>query len=322
MFRCPRGLAAALVLGLAGGCALAAGAVAQTAPAPAPAPAPAADPVVATVNGQAIRLSDVQRQQATLPEQYRALPLHMIFPALLDQMVDRRLMISEARKAEIQKIDEYKRRLADLEERLAQDVWLTREVERRVTPEMIKARYEKKVKDLPPEDEVSAKHILVGKPEDFKDPALEAKNLAEAKAIIEELGKGGDFAKIAKEKSVDKASGAQGGDLGWFKKGDMVKEFAEAAFALEKGKITTVPVKTQFGFHIIRLEDRRKAGPPPIAELEDELKGELTREAFSTMIEGLRKAAKIEKFNMDGSRIMESVTPPGAPPAAKPPEKK
>ena len=313
MFRCPRGIAAALLLGLAGGSALAVTAAAQ-APAPAPAPAPAADPVVATVNGQTIRLSDVQRQQATLPEQYRALPLHMIFPALLDQMVDRRLMIAEARKAEIQKSDEYKRRLADLEERLAQDVWLTREVERRVTADLIKARYEKKIKELPPEDEVSARHILVEKEED-------------AKKIIEDLGKGGDFGAIAKEKSTDKASGAEGGDLGWFKKGDMVPEFAEAAFALEKGKVTTAPVKTKFGFHVIRLEDRRKAPPPPLAELEDELKGELTKEAFSGMIESLRKAAKIEKFNMDGTRIMESVTPPGAPPAgappaAKPPEKK
>lgn len=311
MFRSPRGLAAALVLGLAGGLALAASAVAQTAaPAPAPAPAPAADPVVATVNGQTIRLSDVQRQQTTLPEQYRALPLHMIFPALLDQMVDRRLMIAEARKAEVQKTEDYKRRMADLEERLAQDVWLSREVDRRVTPDMIKARYEKKIKEMPAEEEVSAKHILVASEDD-------------AKKIIEELGKGGDFAKIAKEKSTDKASGAQGGDLGWFKKGDMVKEFAEAAFALEKGKTTTAPVKTQFGYHIIRLEDRRKAGPPPLAELEDEIKGELTREAFSGMMESLRKAAKIEKFNMDGSRITEA--PPGAPapaPAAKPPEKK
>jgi peptidyl-prolyl cis-trans isomerase C len=309
MFRSPRGLAAALVLGLAGGSALAASAAAQTAPAP----APAADPVVATVNGQPIRLSDVRRQQASLPEQYRALPLHMIFPALLDQMVDRRLMVVEARKAEIQKTEDYKRRLAEFEERLAQDAWLTREVERRVTPDMIKARYEKKIKDRPPEDEVSARHILVASEDD-------------AKKIIEELGKGGDFAKIAKEKSTDKASGAQGGDLGWFKKGDMVKEFAEAAFALEKGKTTTAPVKTQFGFHVIRLEDRRKAGPPPIAELQDEIKGELTREVFSTMIEGLRKAAKIEKFNMDGSRITETPVPPNAPPnappAAKPPEKK
>ncbi|MGE3651004.1 MAG: peptidylprolyl isomerase, partial [Reyranellaceae bacterium] len=165
--------------------------------------------------------------------------------------------------------------------------------------------------ELPPEEEVSAKHNLVASED-------------EAKKIIEELGKGGDFAKIAKEKSTDKASGAQGGDLGWFKKGDMVKEFAEAAFALEKGKTTAKPVKTQFGYHVIRLEDRRKAGPPPLAELEEEIKGELTREAFSTMIEGLRKSAKIEKFNIDGSRITEAPpgAPPGAPPAAKPPEKK
>lgn len=309
MFRSPRGLAAALVLGLAGGLVPAADAAAQTAPAPAP--APAADPVVATVNGQSIRLSDVRRQQASLPPQYRQMPLQMIFPALLDRMVDVRLMVVEARKAEIQKTDDYKRRLAEIEEQLAQNVWLNREIERRVTAEAVKARYEKKIKELPPEEEVSAKHILVASED-------------EAKKIIEELGKGGDFAKIAKEKSTDKASGAQGGDLGWFKKGDMVKEFAEAAFALEKGKITPAPIKTQFGFHVIKLEDRRKAGPPPLAEIEEDIRKELHDEAVSALIGGLRKAAKIEKFNMDGSRITESPpgAPPGAPPAAKPPEKK
>ncbi|MBL8674878.1 MAG: peptidylprolyl isomerase [Rhodospirillales bacterium] len=315
MIRSPRGFRVAVWLGLAA--ALAAGPVlAQTPPAgkppaatpPAatpPAATPPADAVVAVVNGQPIKLSDVQAAQAQLPPQYRQLPLQAVFPALLDQMVDAKLQVAEARKAKVQDSDVYKKRLATLEDRLLQDQWLTQEMEKRVTPQALKDRYAKKVKELPPEEEVKARHILIA-------------DEAAAKAIVEELKKGGDFEKIAKEKSIDKASGAQGGDLGWFKKGDMVKEFAEAAFLLKKGETVPAPVKSQFGFHIIRLEDRRAAQPPTEAEMEEELRNELTRETYAQMMEGVRKAAKIEKFNMDGSKIVETPTPPPGAPAGAP----
>ncbi|WP_178130325.1 peptidylprolyl isomerase [Reyranella sp. CPCC 100927] len=296
-----RGARVALLLALSA----AAPAFAQTPPAPAPAPAakPPGDPVVAVVNGQSIRLSDVQAAQANLPQQYRGLPLERIYPALLEQIIDAKLQVTEARKSKVQDSDAYKKRLAALEERLLQEQYLTQEIDKRVTPQALKERYEKKVRDLPPEEEVKARHILVA-------------DEAAAKAVIADLQKGGDFDKIAKDKSTDKASGAQGGDLGWFKKADMVKEFAEAAFMLKKGEVTPAPVKSQFGFHVIRLDDRRAAQPPSMEDMEDELRAELSREVYGQMMEGLRKSAKIEKFNMDGSKIPE--TPPGAPPATPP----
>ncbi len=265
--------------------------------------AQAPDPVVASVNGQSIRLSEVARSQATLPQQYRGMPLPAIFPALLDQLIDAKLVAAEAKKGKVQDLPDYKARLADLEDRLARDVWLGRELERRVTADALKQRYEKKIKDLPAEEEVQARHILVA------DEAL-------ANSLLGDIKKGGDFAAIAKDKSVDKASGAQGGELGWFKKGDMVKEFGEAAFALTKGQLADKPVKTQFGYHLIKVEDRRKAAPPTIQELDEELRGELTREAFTAMMEAMRKPAKIERFNIDGTPIA------APPPAAVPPEPK
>ena len=270
-------------------------------PAPAPAQKPADpkkdevkkdDPVVAIVNGQKVLRSEVEGLMGSLPAQYRQLPIQMIFPALLEQMIDGKLLASEGRKAGMQNDAEVKKRLAFIEDRLVQEVYLTKEIDKRVTDEMLKTRYDKFIKERKPEDEVKARHILV-------------KEEAEAKAIIEELKKGGDFDKIAKDKSTDKGSGAQGGDLGYFKKDDMVPEFAEAAFKLKKGEVTDAPIKTQFGWHVIRVDDRRLAEPPKFEEMKDELKGEVVREVVAKIVEDVRAKAKIERFNMDGSKIEE-----------------
>jgi peptidyl-prolyl cis-trans isomerase C len=297
------GAAAVLSAGLA---------TAQTPPATpapaAPAPAagtPAADPVVAVVNGAEIKLSDLQRAQQGLPNQYRNLPLQMIYGALLDQLVDAKLAAMEGRKTKVQDDADFKRELAAYEESLVQRAWLQKEIDRRNTNDAVQQRYLKKVGEMPAEDEVKARHILVSSED-------------EAKAIIGELQKGADFEKIAREKSTDKASGAQGGDLGWFKKGDMVKEFADAAFAQEKGSTSKAPVKTQFGFHVIKTEDRRPAAPPTQADLADDVRAELTREIYTEIIEGLRKTAKVERFNMDGSKMTSPATPAPAP--AQPPK--
>ena len=110
------------------------------------------------------------------------------------------------------------------------------------------------------------------------------------------------FEKLAKDKSTDKASGAEGGDLGWFKRTDMVKEFADAAFALKKGELSEAPVKTQFGYHVIKVEDRRQAPPPAFEEMAEQIREELARETVTAFIDQLRSGAKIEKFNIDGSQ--------------------
>jgi len=264
-------------------------------------PAPPKDPIVATINGQQIRLSEVQALQQELPPQYRQMPIEAVFPALIDRLVNVKLVVREAKKAKVQEDAAYKKRLALVEEQVLQEFWVQRELTRRVTPELLKQRYDERIKQMPPEDEVKARHILVSTED-------------EAKTLIAEIKKGGSFEKLAREKSTDKVSGADGGDLGWFKKIDMVPEFANAAFGLKKDELAEEPVKSQFGFHIIQVQDRRQAPPPPFEELADKLREEATRETVATIINTLRAGAKIEKFNIDGSKV-EATPTPGTPPA-------
>ena len=124
----------------------------------------------------------------------------------------------------------------------------------------------------------------------------------EAKAIIKNLRGGADFEATAKEKSTG-PSGPNGGDLGFFGKGQMVPEFEKAAFALKKGKITDTPVKTQFGWHIIKVDDRRKSEPPSFDSIKQKLRTEISQEAGSKYVSGLRKEAKIERFDLDGKPL-------------------
>jgi peptidyl-prolyl cis-trans isomerase C len=277
----------------------------------APAAQPLKDPVVATVNGQPVRLSELEIAQQALPQQYRNMPLQAVFPALLDRIVDSKLVVQEGKKNKVADDPAFKKRMAFVEDQVMQDFWIQREVARKITPEKLQQRYEERLKSMPAEEEVHARHILVSTED-------------EAKAIIADLKKGAAFDKLAKEKSTDKASGAEGGDLGWFKKSDMVKEFADAAFALKKDELTETPVKTQFGYHVIKLEDRRKAPPPAFEELADQLREEMAREAVTAQLDQLRSGAKIEKFNMDGSKVeaapAKSAAPaaPARPPAAVP----
>jgi peptidyl-prolyl cis-trans isomerase C len=279
---------------------------------PAQAAQPLKDPVVATVNGQPIRLSELEIAQQSLPQQYRNMPLQAVFPALLDRLVDSKLVVLEGKKNKVNEDPAFKKRMAFVEDQVLQDFWIQREIARKVTAEKLQQRYDERLKSMPSEEEVHARHILVATED-------------EAKALIADLKKGTAFDKLAKEKSTDKASGAEGGDLGWFKKSDMVKEFADAAFALKKGELTETPVKTQFGYHVIKVEDRRKAPPPAFEELADQLREEMSREAVTAQLDQLRSGAKIEKFNIDGSKP-EAAAPakpaapatPARPPAAAP----
>jgi peptidyl-prolyl cis-trans isomerase C len=271
---------------------------------------PLKDPVVANVNGQPIRLSELEVAQQSLPQQYRNMPLQAVFPALLDRMIDSKLVVLEGKKNKLNEDPAFKKRLAFIEEQVLQDFWIQREIARQVTQEKLQKRYEERLASMPPEEEVRARHILLATED-------------EAKAIIADLKKGTAFDKLAKEKSTDKASGAEGGDLGWFKKADMVKEFADAAFALKKGETSDTPVKTQFGYHVINVEDRRKAAPPPFEELADQLREEMAREVVQAQIDQLRANAKIEKFNMEGGKPDAAPAKPAGPatpaaPAAPP----
>jgi peptidyl-prolyl cis-trans isomerase C len=272
---------------------------------PAQAAQPLKDPVVATVNGQPIRLSELEVAQQSLPQQYRNMPLQAVFPALLDRIIDSKLVVQEGKKNKVNEDPAFKKRMAFVEDQVLQDFWIQREIARLVTAEKLQKRYEERLKAMPTEEEVHARHILVSTED-------------EAKALIAELKKGAAFDKLAKEKSTDKASGAEGGDLGWFKKSDMVKEFADAAFNLKKGELTETPVKTQFGYHVIKVEDRRKAPPPAFEEMADQLKEEMAREVITAQLDQMRSGAKIEKFAMDGSKPDPAAQAKPAAPANRP----
>ncbi|PWC56171.1 peptidylprolyl isomerase [Azospirillum sp. TSO22-1] len=292
-------------------CGLALAAHAQTPPATPPAPAatqaapnPAVgtDPVVARVNEQEVRLSDLMRLVSQLPPQVQQMPLDMIYGALVDQLVNQKLISAAGYKDGLDKTDETKAELKQAEERIVQRAFITKSVQSRITPDKLDAAYKDYLKNNPPQDEVKASHILV-------------ENEAEAKDIIAQLGKGGDFAKLAKEKSKDTVAAQQGGDLGYFTKETMVEPFANAAFAMKPGEISKEPVKTQFGYHVIKVEDKRKAPQPTLDEMKPQLEKEMSKDIVTAVIDDLRKGAKVETFQVDGSPMPKEEPAPAAKPA-------
>ena len=264
---------------------------AQAAAAP-PAAAPASataqpDPVVATVNGAAIHLSDVTEAAQSLPDEVRSMPPAVLFPMLLDQMVDRQALVIAAKKSGLEHDPAVEHAMARSSDQVLQNALLSREIAPSVTDAALHARYDATIANKPGEEEVHARHILV----DSED---------KAKAVIAQLDKGADFAAVAKKESSDPAA-ANGGDLGFFKKNDMVPEFANAAFALKPGEITQTPIHTQFGWHVIKLDERRSAPVPTFEQSRDELRQEIIQQGVRTAVAKARDGLKIEEFNMDGT---------------------
>ncbi len=204
---------------------------------------------------------------------------------VLRGLVSEKLIYQEAVKAGIDKSDEVKKRLAGLEKQVILQTYMEQKAKTLVTDAQLKTAYNEKIASMKGEEEIKARHILVASED-------------EAKKLAEEVKKG-DFDKIAKEKSTDKASGANGGDLGWFTKERMVPEFADAAFKLKKGEISG-PVQSAFGWHIIKVEDRRAVKAASFDEMKDGLRGEVTNKAVQTYVEGLLKSADVKYFGADG----------------------
>lgn len=247
------------------------------------------DPIVATVDGIAIRRSDVALVQRTLPAQYQQLPIEVLFPAVIERLIDAKLIAAAGRKEGLQNDVEVKRRMEQFEERVIQESYLTKRVDAAVTDEAIQKRFEvmKSAGGGAGKEEVKARHILV-------------QTEAQAKEVIVDLKKGGDFAEIAKSKSLDPSGKSQGGDLGYFSREEMVPEFSEAAFKLKDGEMTDTPVKTQFGYHVIKVEARRTT-TVQIEEVREDIVNEIQKEVVEGELSKLRTAAKVERFNLDGS---------------------
>ena len=261
------------------------------------------DPIVATVNGEAIHKSDVMRIKEGLGAQAAQVPLEQIYPQVLRRLVDIDVISDAARAEKLQDEPDVKAEMRWSDDNVLANHYVRAFAAKAVDDKALKAAYEKAKSEHTNEDEIHARHILVA-------------NEADAKAIIADLDKGGDFAKLADAKSTDK--GESGGDLGWFTKDKMVPEFANAAFALKKGEYTKTPVKSQFGWHVIQVLDRRPAKPPTFDEIKDQLSQQLTREAVENKVKELRAQAKIQEFNLDGTPMTDK---PAATPAAAPAKK-
>lgn len=220
---------------------------------------------------------------------------------VLRGMVSEKLLYKEALKAGYDKNPLVKKRMEDMQKQVILQSYMEAKSKDLVTDEQLKKTYNEKVKKSTGVEEVKARHILV-------------KTEEEAKKIAEELKKGGDFEKIAREQSTDKGSGAQGGDLGWFTKDKMVAEFADAAFALKKGEISA-PVKSGFGWHIIKLEDRRAVKPASFEESKEELKGEASEKAVEEYISTLLKNSGVKYYDESGKELPFDATVKAAPSA-------
>lgn len=244
---------------------------------------PSPDTVVARVDGIAITEADLAIAAAdpalSLPNMSEAQKRDLLIGYLVDLKIG-------ARAAEAAKVAEgrdFARRLAYFKDKLLLDEYLESEVAKAVTPEATRKLYDDTAKTMQPEEEVRARHILVESEDEAK------KALARVKA-------GEDFAKVAAELSKDPGSKTDGGDLGFFTKERMVAPFAEAAFKLKPGELSE-PVKSQFGFHVIRVEERREKPVPAFEELKEQIENYLARKTQQDIILALRQKAKVERLD-------------------------
>ena len=270
----------------------------QTGTQPSASPAQLPDPaktVVARIAGEEIFLFEILRMAERLPDQYKQLPLPAVYPALLQRAIDARLVAAAGRAAGYGENEEVKKRLRDAESQIISEIFLTEAVGKRMTEDALRAEYEKRKSTLGGEEQVKARHIL-----------LETE--AEARAVIEALNKGEDFAKLASEKSTG-PSASSGGDLGWFAKGQMVPEFSDAAFGMAPGNFTTEPVKTQFGWHVILVEDRKASEAPPFEQARQQITSEMSGVILQEMLTDLRAKTEAERFNFDGGPMPEGPAP-------------
>jgi peptidyl-prolyl cis-trans isomerase C len=248
-----------------------------------PACAQSNDPVVARVNGTDIKTSDLAIAEEEIGQNMPPMPPDGKRDYLVRYVSDMILVAKAAEDKKITEDAEFKRRLAYVRNKLLMESLLHAEAKAAVTDAAMQKVYADATKQMSGEQEVRARHILV----ETED---------EAKAIAAELKKGTDFAELAKQKSKDPGAAAEGGDLGYFTKDQMVPEFAETAFKLDKGQLSD-PVKSQFGWHVIKVEDKRERPVPPFEQVKDQIQTFVMRRAQSEVITKLREGAKIERLD-------------------------
>ena len=236
------------------------------------------DSPLAEVNGEVLTLGQLLALRVQLPAQYQQLPDQVLLDGLTQQVVEHMMLAQAAEKAGLANDPTVMLNLKIQNRAILADAYMRAELAKRITPEAIQALYEERYVNATPEKEVRAAHILVDSEEKAKD-------------LKAQIDGGADFAEVAKANGTD-GTAARGGELGWFAHGDMVPEFADAAFAMEPGTVSD-PVKSAFGWHLIKLEEKRDRAAPPLEEVRDGLASELAQTQQQALLEELRAQATV-----------------------------
>ncbi|MEZ5910633.1 MAG: peptidylprolyl isomerase [Hyphomicrobiaceae bacterium] len=252
----------------------------------------AEEKIVARVNGKVITEADMRLAEAEVGNELAQLPPNMRRRVLVEFLIENQLFADAADKEKLSEQAAFAERMKYSRRRALRDAYFEKVVQKAVTEAEAKALYDKQIGSVKAPEEVRVRHILV-------------KTEAEAKDVIERLRRGDAFDAVAKEKSLDPGSKARGGDLGYFAKGQMVKEFEETAFKLKKDEISA-PVKTQFGFHVLKLEDRRTRPLPTFEMLKDRIMGSLIHRKAQEVIAKLREGSKVELVDAELKKVEEA----------------
>lgn len=261
------------------------------------------NPVVAKVDGKPITRVDVYRFIQTMPANIQQMPATSVYPMAMEQVINTRIVQNKTEATKIEDTPEFKREMEMARQQIARNLYLQQQVDAKISESRVKKAYEEYLKQIPNVEERRARHILLETEE-------------KANAAIAKLKTDSDFEALAKSISVG-PSAANGGDLGYFAKQDMVPEFSEAAFKMKKGDIIEAPVKTQFGWHVIQLVDVRQRPKPTMEQIEPMIRAEIRREVLEELIGNWRKDVKIEQFDINGRPLKKGADATGLVPPAE-----
>lgn len=244
--------------------------------------------LIATVDGREIRQADVSAFVASLPPQTQQLPSEQLLPLVLQELINTKILVKLARRDGLDKGPEFKRQIDSAAEQILRQIFLEQLSESAVNDEAIQKYYDENIVSAEGDVEVRARHILLETEE-------------EALAVVEEIEGGADFEQLARDRSTGPSAPA-GGDLGYFRREAMVAPFSEAAFAMTAGEVSA-PVQTQFGWHVIKVEDRRETAPPPLDQVRDEITRQLFREVVQNAISSERENSEVVLYDSLGNPL-------------------
>ncbi len=247
------------------------------------------NPVVASVDGYPVYLQDLGDAMRVLPEPLRDMPFETLYPVLVDRLVDHQALVIMAKRVGLEESPAVAREIKRATERILEAAYLDQDIRPKVSDQQVLAAYQRQFANRPAAEEVRARHILV--------PTEQ-----EARQIIEELRRGADFATLARERSKD-PDAKNGGDVGFFRREQVWPAFGDLTFSLQPGQIANHPIRNEFGWHVVKVDERRQVAVPGYSEIEQALRQELTAQAVRGAIEEAKSKVVIRRFNLDGTEL-------------------